>query len=241
MSFYCPPEEVRGDRLAITGEEAHHLVRVMRHRAGDVVTVVDGTGGEYDACVETLSDQRVECRIKARRRRTAEPIAQVVLAQALAKGAHFDFVVEKATEVGVSGIIPMTTERTIVALEEEQRKERWRKIAISAMKQSGRSVLPEIKKVYGYGDVILKAKEYDLALLAWEDERQKLRDLMKTQKGVRKVLVLVGPEGGFSEEEVSLARTKHIATFSMGTRKLRTETAGVLAVALVLHELGDLG
>jgi len=240
-AFYCPPEEVHGERIVITGEEAHHLMRVMRHRVGDVVAVVDGTGGEYDACVETLSPERVECRIKARRRRTAEPIAQVVLAQALAKGAHFDFVVEKATEVGVAGIIPMTTERTIVALEEEQRKERWRKIAIAAMKQSGRSVLPGIEGVSGFRDVVLRAKEYDLALIAWESEREKLRDLMKSARSVRKVLVLVGPEGGFSEDEVNFSRSKHLRTFSMGTRKLRTETAGILAVSLVLHELGDLG
>ena len=217
------------------------MTRVMRHRVGDVVAVVDGTGGEYDAGVETLSPERVECRIKARRRRTAEPIAQVVLAQALAKGAHFDLVVEKATEVGVAGILPMTTERTVVVLEEEGRRERWRKIAISAMKQSERSVLPAIEKVCEFRDVVLRAKEYDLALIAWESEREKLRDLMKFARSVRKVLVLVGPEGGFSEDEVNLARSKHLRTFSMGTRKLRTETAGILAVALVLHELGDLG
>jgi 16S rRNA (uracil1498-N3)-methyltransferase len=240
-AFYCPPEDIKGDTLLLTGEEAHHLTRVMRHRVGDVVAVVDGTGGEYDAGVETLSPERVECRIKARRRRTAEPIAQVVLAQALAKGAHFDLVVEKATEVGVAGILPMTTERTVVVLEEEGRRERWRKIAISAMKQSERSVLPAIEKVCEFRDVVLRAKEYDLALIAWESEREKLRDLMKFARSVRKVLVLVGPEGGFSEDEVNLARSKHLRTFSMGTRKLRTETAGILAVALVLHELGDLG
>jgi len=240
-AFYCPPEDIKGDTLLLTGEEAHHLTRVMRHRVGDVVAVVDGTGGEYDAGVETLSPERVECRIKARRRRTAEPIAQVVLAQALAKGAHFDLVVEKATEVGVAGILPMTTERTVVVLEEEGRRERWRKIAISAMKQSERSVLPAIEKVCEFRDVVLRAKEFDLALLAWEDERQKLRDLMRPKKEVRRVLILVGPEGGFSQEEVSLAQSRHIVTFSMGTRKLRTETAGVLATALVLHELGDLG
>jgi len=240
-AFYCPPEDIKGDTLLLTGEEAHHLTRVMRHRVGDVVAVVDGAGGEYDACVETLSPERVECRIKTRRRRTAEPVAQVVLAQALAKGAHFDLVVEKATEVGVAGILPMTTERTVVVLEEEGRRERWRKIAISAMKQSERSVLPAIEKVCEFRDVVLRAKEFDLALLAWEDERQKLRDLMRPKKEVRRVLVLVGPEGGFSQEEVSLAQSRHIATFSMGTRKLRTETAGVLATALVLHELGDLG
>jgi len=217
------------------------LVRVMRHRIGDVVQVVDGMGGEYEAAIERLCGEWVECRITARRRRTAEPIAQVVLAQALVKGAHFDLVVEKATEVGVAGIIPMTTERTVVALEEEQKKERWRKLAIAAMKQSGRSILPAIDGVIGFQDVVLRAKEFDLALLAWEEEREKLRDLMKPAKGLRKVLVLVGPEGGFSKEEVSLARSKHIRPFSMGTRKLRTETAGILATALILHELGDLG
>lgn len=241
MSFYCPPEEVKRDILTITGEEAHHLVRVMRHRIGDVVQVVDGMGGEYEAAIERLCGDWVECRITARRRRTAEPIARVVLAQALAKGAHFDLVVEKATEMGVAGIIPMTTERTVVALEEEQKKERWRKLAIAAMKQSGRSVLPTIEGVSGFRDVVQRAKEFDSALIAWEGERQKLRDLLKASTGMRKVLVLVGPEGGFSEEEVNLAHSKHLQTFSMGTRKLRTETAGVLAVALVLHELGDLG
>jgi 16S rRNA (uracil1498-N3)-methyltransferase len=92
-----------------------------------------------------------------------------------------------------------------------------------------------------FRDVVLRAKEYDLALIAWESEREKLRDLMKPVKSVRKVLVLVGPEGGFSEDEINLSRSKHLRTFSMGTRKLRTETAGILAVALVLHELGDLG
>lgn len=243
--FYSPPHQIRGKTLSLTNTEAKHVSSVLRCAEGDVITVVDGCGHEYDVSVQRMVKGRIDGEIVACRHGPREPGTQIVLAQALSRGSKFDVVVEKATELGVHTILPVITERSLKMPRREQwerRRHRWSKIAIAAMKQSKRSVLPHIASPSPFETILSLRLKYDLCLVACErEERSGLRDMLTDPASVRRVLVFIGPEGGFSEGEIQQAKEARFQTFSLGRRRLRTETAGPLAVALLVYELEDVG
>lgn len=255
--FYVSPGDVSEHKLTVTGEEARHIARVLRHKKGDKLVFTDGTGVEYECFLAAVSDHAVTAQINARRRRSNEAIKRVTLAQAVPKGQRMDFVIEKGTELGLYGFIPLVTERSVVRGPDERQApplpgfeddpeghklERWKRIATAAMKQSLRSWLPEIAPFTGFDDLMARADDYDLVLMADEGEkRNTLRETVRSAKHeVRRVLCLVGPEGGFSDKEKDLAREKKAQVVSLGPRRLRSESAGILLSALALHELGEL-
>ncbi|MEW6685196.1 MAG: 16S rRNA (uracil(1498)-N(3))-methyltransferase [Candidatus Edwardsbacteria bacterium] len=240
--FYTPPEKIFGQRLLISGDEARHITKVMRHKLGDRILVVDGLGSEYEAVISVLSETSLEAKILHRRRKTNEPIVKVSLAQGLVKGARFDILVEKATEIGVWEIIPLLTSRTeVIPNEENHRSERWQRIAIAAMKQSQRSVLPKIEPPTLLGEVVKKIKEYDLAILAFEGEKKlRLPALFtKPKKEIRRILCLIGPEGGFTKQEMELAGEKGVMLVGLGPRRLRSETAGIVLLTLIMFQMQE--
>ncbi|MFQ6092121.1 MAG: RsmE family RNA methyltransferase [bacterium] len=244
-SFYAPPEQIQNDTLHLSGQEAKHGHRVLRCTVGDLITVVDGCGGEYVVSVESTSRERIDGKILRRRKGRKEPSSQVTLAQALCRGPKFDTVVEKATELGVRAVFPTITERSLPPPDNEHlqtRMSRWRKIAIGAMKQSGRALLPRIEPALSFDSVLCMLDDFDLSLIAWEGEKESgLARALKGAHRTEKVLILVGPEGGFSQGEVRRAITAGALPFSLGPRRLRTETAGLVSLSLLLYELGDLG
>ena len=256
--FYVSPNEVSEHRVMVGGEEARHIARVLRHKKGDKVVFVDGTGVEYECFLQSVADNAVTAQINSRRRKTNEAIKRVTLAQAVPKGQRMDFVVEKGTELGLYGIIPLVTERSVVQPPDERQApplpgfeddpeghklERWHRIAVAAMKQSLRSLLPEIAPFTGFAALMEKADDYDLILMADEAEKKgSLKAaLAATKHELRKVLCVVGPEGGFTDGEKRLAQEKRAHVISLGPRRLRSESAGILLSTLVLHELGELG
>jgi len=243
-NFYCHPEEVKADHLLLLEEEARHITRVLRHKPGDIIVAVDGLGNEFTVLIKRASESAVEGEIVKKRRKVNEPISKITLALAIPKNHRMDWVVEKSTELGVNRIIPIVTERTVVLPEPsaEGRLARWQRIAISAMKQSGRTILPKIESITHYEDLLDDRADYDLAIIAWEEEKKRtLRDLFQNiVKPFSKVLVIIGPEGGFSKEEIGEAERRRIYPVSLGPRKLRVETAGIVLLSLLLHELGEL-
>ncbi|MDI6741032.1 MAG: 16S rRNA (uracil(1498)-N(3))-methyltransferase [Candidatus Edwardsbacteria bacterium] len=255
--FYVAPCDVSEHKLTVSGEEARHIARVLRHKKGDKVVFTDGTGVEYECFLLAVSDRAVTAQINTHRRRTNEPIKRVTLAQAVPKGQRMDFVVEKGTELGLYAIIPLVTERSVVRGPDDRsplplpgfeddpeghKLERWKRIAIAAMKQSLRSWLPEIAPFCDFAAMMKKADDYDLILMADEGEKKhSLKEAVRSTKHeLRKVLCLVGPEGGFSDKEKELSREKKAQVISLGPRRLRSESAGILLTALTLHELGEL-
>jgi 16S rRNA (uracil1498-N3)-methyltransferase len=157
-----------------------------------------------------------------------------------------DFLVEKATEIGVSSIIPIVTQRNLVKVDDASREkskiDRWRRVAVAAMKQSLRTVLPEIHEVTPFVQLLPQIKYYDLCLIAsLEKDAKNLRDCEQLKTKPDRVLLIVGPEAGFTDEELSKAKSQGAIPISLGTRRLRTETAGLVFLSLALHQLAGLG
>lgn len=231
--FYVPPEHISRDECLIEGDEYSHLTHVMRRGVGDAVRIVDGTGTAYDVVIEDIRNRRARCRITARQERLHEPAIRLTLGVAILKnGANFDFLVEKATELGVSAIVPLLTERTIPR---HTRTDRWQKIALAAMKQAGRSVLPRVSEPQTLDRFCAGATPADVRLLPHEKAaRPPLREALP--EGTLSVVTAIGPEGGFSDGEVTLAVAAGFLPVSLGPRRLRTETAALITAGLVLLE-----
>ena len=244
MEFsYVPPDRITGNSAFITDEdERHHLVRALRRKPGDAVQFVDGEGWIYDGVLVRMKPEiKIEIHDRRRDRETESP--EVTLAPSLLKGPRLDTVVEKATELGVAAILPMRSARTVAGGglaggPAGQRLNRWRRIAQSAMKQSLRARLPRVEPVAPMEDVVGTASSYDLALIAWEEETERRPDLA-TGLGTkaRRVLLMIGPEGGFAGEEIAIARAAGMVTVSLGRSRLRSDTAAIAGLALLMAAL----
>ena len=231
--FYCPQEHIAGNTVVIQGEEFSHLVHVMRKREGDEIRVVDGRGTAYDVRIEHVKHRTAQGSIHQTYVRHHESPFNVTLAAGVLKNpSKFDFLVEKVTELGVRQIIPLLTERTIP---NHAKVDRWQKIALAAMKQSCRSYLPLVGGLTSIDDIVRDKKFYDLRLIAHEKIKSgfSLDSIQMTAQS--SVLILIGPEGGFSDEEIRMCETAAFSSISLGERRLRTETAAIVVAAFILR------
>jgi len=235
-TFYCPPSGITGESIVIGGDEFLHLSHVMRKKEGDSLMVVDGKGSAYEAVISVIEKQSARCRITRVHARYNEPDLLVTLGVGVLKNpSKFDFLTEKATELGVNCVVPMETERTIPG---RGKSDRWRKLALAAMKQSGRSVWPEVSELTTLGDLLMESGAYDLKLVAHEgvtDGGVGMPLPGERTPPVKKVLILIGPEGGFSDDEIALCRSSGFETVYLGGRRLRTETAAIASLTLIMR------
>jgi len=230
--FYCPPSKISKGSVLIDGEEFSHLVHVMRKKEGDIICVVDGEGCAYDVTLGEMKKKEAPGTITAAYRNHREPALRLTLAVGVLKNpSRFDFLVEKATELGVHEIIPIKTERTIPS---HAKTERWQKLALAAMKQCGRAYLPKVQELTSLDDLLDECGKYDVRLVGHEQTESSVSLRSHLVIPNKTVLVLVGPEGGFSEQEIEKCIAKGCAAFSLGERRLRTETAAIAAAALIL-------
>jgi 16S rRNA (uracil1498-N3)-methyltransferase len=230
-SYYTPPHNIGSDVLRIEGDEAHHLSRVMRMERGETLRVVDGMGTAYSVTISDIRHETVICAINARHPRQNEPLVDVTLAVAVLKnGSRFDVMVEKATELGISAIVPLVTARSIP---QRARPERWQRIARAAMKQCGRCVLPRVADPLPLIRLLQQDHSGVDRLILHEAATEPLRAAAEVSPA-SKILVAVGPEGGFSEEEILQAVHAGFRAASLGPRRLRTETAAMTAAAILL-------
>jgi 16S rRNA (uracil1498-N3)-methyltransferase len=236
--FYSPPDTIQGNQIRLGEAETRHITRVLRHKVGEQVAIVDGEGNEYRCAIARIGRREVLCDIISRTRRAREPLAEVTLAPAIIKGNHLDLVVEMATELGVGQIVPLVTARTVARLT-PARLNRFRLLAVAALKSSTRTLMPKVRPVEEFEQFVKDSSYYDLKLIAYEDERHtRLSDLL--QSTPRRVALVVGPEGGFTEPEIAFARTHDFRPFTMGPRRLRAETACVTALAMMMHQLKEI-
>lgn len=226
--------------MVLVGEEAQHAVKVLRHKKGDRIVASDGLGKTYEAEVLTTSSKQLEAKIINSETGKNEPKTEVTLAVGLTKGEKLDWLMEKATEMGVSSIWPFFARYSEVRWDGEQVEKnvsRWQRIALAAFKQCGRSVIPTIEILDSFAEVI--NRKGDSGLIVAHPVENALSAFEGHSLGQR-VLAAVGPEGGFAPEELETVRQSNGRMVSLGQRRLRTETAGLVMLAKTLSLKAEL-
>jgi len=256
-SFFVNPTSIHEGRADLVGPVAHQIRNVLRLRPGDEVELLDGSGLVLVARLSKVSKEGVVAEIVESRWSDSEPEVELVLYQALLKGQKMELVLQKGTEIGVSRFVPVLSDRCISrpdARDMARRLERWGSVVREAAEQSGRAVLPVVAGLVRLEDGCREAASRGPLLMAWEGEHQLgvrgalteaglvavASDERAGRRGGLVVSLLVGPEGGFSEQEVEAARAAGAVTVGLGPRILRAETAGLVAATLVLCHLGEL-
>lgn len=233
LRLFVPGASAAGPRLSIGGAELRHL-RTLRLGPGDRLCVFDERGAEHEVQIERLGARVAETIVLASRRPARDSALDLVLAPALLKGTKMDLVIEKAVEIGVRRITPVSCRRAVGLT---ARTERWRRIAVAAAKQCGRTEVPAIDPLRPLGELV-RLPWPGLRLLAWEGEQH--RPLSTLEPEADAVVVVVGPEGGFADDEVADARAQGFTTFTLAPRIFRAETAAIVVATLCQHRWGDL-
>ncbi len=257
--FFLTGEDPRPEKLnqviTLSGPVYNHAVNSLRHREGDRIELVDGSGRAFTCEIVKIDSETLDCRVLAAERAGGEPEVEVYLAQALAKKDNFELVLQKATEIGARAFYPLTTSNTVVELSSsraERRLRRWEKIIREAARQSERGIVPELLEFTSIKELTEEFAGFDLVLLAAarcqeSPLRRVLQQFGETlsaqgKKETPRIMVLIGPEGGFTPSEIDdiLAAGENVQPVSLGPRILRTETAGPLLTGLILYELGEM-
>jgi len=277
--YFIAPERFEAASVTITGDDAHHLVRVMRAKAGDQVIVSDGISREALVKLREPEKDRVEADIVEMLPLDREPEVEVWIAQSLPKGDKMELVIQKGTEIGAGRFIPFVSERTVVQLDakkEGKRIERWQKIAKEAAEQAHRNRVPAVEFPLSWKQLLQLAGQADAAWICYEKEnglqlRQQIQEALSKGKAIRidsaaqgeapatdgpeasakpqtesggdrlRLLLIIGPEGGFTEQEVASAEAAGCRSVSLGRRILRTETAAMVGLTCILYESGEMG
>jgi 16S rRNA (uracil1498-N3)-methyltransferase len=250
--YFVAPEQLVQNTATITGDDAHHISRVMRAREGEAILVANGVDRTVEAVITSLEKDRVTATVIRELGMDSEPRVQVWLAQSLPKGDKLEMVIQKCTEIGATRIIPFLSERTVVQYDtkkEAKRLERWRKIAKEAAEQAHRCTIPDVDAPLSFREILKLSQTADLRLFCYEKEAgTQLREVLSSwinelpsDADGKTVVVMVGPEGGFSEREASDAEENGFQPVGLGSRILRTETAGMVALTCILYETGEMG
>lgn len=241
--FFVSSEAWDGSNVMLVGGQAHQIVRVLRMTPGEHIIVLDNSGWEFELVLKEVNEKRVIGSLLEKRLCDQEPKTQLTLYQSLLKRENFEWVLQKCTELGVSQFFPMLCERT-VRQDQAGKLDRWGKIVREAAEQSGRGRLPTISIPVRLSTAVAQARNYDCALVAWEEERalslgKAVAELAEHAAPVSLAL-FIGPEGGFSAQEIEMARSYGIRPVSLGKLILRAETAAVAAATIALQGLGEM-
>lgn len=245
--FFIENNQVNNNEIIIESEDVNHITNVLRKRIGDSLHVCDkDTSKNYIVTIKQIKKDNILCDIDEELGSRAEPNINIALFQGLPKSDKMELIIEKGTEIGLSNVYPVEMERSIVKLKEKEKKvQRWQKIAEVAAKQSKRDIVPKVNDVINFKNIELYVKEYDILLVAYEDEedlniKNVLKQLSEKQLGNDKKLdiaVLIGPEGGIAPEEIDiLKKFANTKVISLGKRILRTETAGIVVMSQLIYE-----
>ena len=237
--FFFNKNDISRGQVQLFGEDEKHIKTVLRAREGEELTLCDGEGMDYQCRIVSL-ERGVLLDILSKEVCETEPKTKITLYQGLPKADKMELIIQKCVELGVDRIVAVSTERAIVKLDKKESKklERWQKIAEAAAKQSGRGKIPEIgQQVLKFKEAVAEAKGLDGAIIPYEKEQETgIRQFVQGFQG-ESIGVFIGPEGGFAEEEIALAKEAGITPITLGKRILRTETAGMTTAAILLYEL----
>ena len=242
-TYHISPLDVTGKTLVLRESEAHH-VKVNRHQPGDRIIVSDGCGTSYDCTIAEIQSGGIRVTIDNVIQGRGETTFRLTLAIAMPKKDKFEWLIEKGTEIGILNFVPLLTERTIMNNGSLNRT-RCARIALAAMKQCGRSISPEISNPISFREFIDSGSGYELRIMAHEGEQKSdiRTSALSTNSDVppRTGLICIGPEGGFTRNEVDSAEEAGFSIVSLGPRRLRSETAAIVASALLFSAFGELG
>src|SRR2546425_9529974 len=239
-----PPDTLVQPTITLPSSVAHYVMHVLRLRVGDEIAAFDGTGQEClvrltSVCATHVQGERVAWLSTIRL--APKPC---ILGQALPKGTKMDLIVEKCSELGLTTLVPLYTDRTVVREVPDRlagKMARWQRIAAAAARQCGRRTLLDVQSPMALGDFCVCYRSAPVKLVCWEEEqRHGIRQACARLAGQRPIVVLIGPEGGLTVDEVEMAREYGFATVSLGPRVLRTETAAIVLTSVVRYSLGEL-
>ena len=245
--FFVPFENIQENNIFIYGEDVNHISKVLRLEQNDIIIVCDGNGRDYKVIIKEISKNKINTVILESFDCVTERPINITLYQGIPKSSKMEYIIQKTTELGISSIVPVITKRTVVKMETKKASSkkisRWQRIAHEAAKQSNRGKVPNILNVIDFDSAIEQIKDMDLAFMPYEQERS--NNLKKVIEGIqcnniKNIGIIIGPEGGFEEDEVQKCIDNNINIISLGPRIMRTETAGVVGTTLIMYELGDI-
>ena len=241
--FFVEEPAMGANSITITGGDVNHIKNVLRMSVGDKICVINGQNNkEYYCEITALGSDTVDTRICEIRESDQELANEIVLFQGLPKSDKMELIIQKAVELGVHTIVPVSTDRTVVKLDakkEANKRKRWMSISESAAKQSGRLRIPEVPQVVSFREALEMAGKMDVRLIPYElaEGMEKTREIMSGIQPGQSVAVFIGPEGGFESSEIEKAREIGVQSITLGKRILRTETAGLVTLAMLVYNL----
>ena len=240
--FFVTPDQVKNEHIYIQGSDVNHIKTVLRMKIGEELQISDGNNQKYLCAIEEMTSEEVCLVIKEVQEADNELPSKIYLFQGLPKSDKMELIVQKAVELGVYEIIPVATKRAVVKLDEKKaskKVERWNGIAESGAKQSGRNRIPEVKNVLNFKEAIRYAKELDVVLIPYElaEGMQETKEIISKIQPGQSVGIFIGPEGGFETEEVEFAMEQGAKPITLGKRILRTETAGLTTLSILMYHL----
>lgn len=241
--FFVAPQQIAGKRIRITGSDVNHIVHVLRMHSGEEISVSNGVDGkEYRCQIDSFNQEEVLCTLRFIKEEGVELPARIYLFQGLPKGDKMELIIQKAVELGVYEVIPVATKRAVVKLDQKKaaaRLTRWQSIAEAAAKQSRRRIIPQIHGILSMKEAVAYAGDMDCKLIPYElaEGMSKTRELIGGICKGMQVAVFIGPEGGFEDSEIEVAKEAGILPVTMGKRILRTETAGLAILSWIMYQL----
>ena len=242
QQFFADPSWFRDGKIILEGSDVNHIKNVLRMRPGEEVQISDGSGKAYLCRVGSYAEGKAVLDIFREMDSDAELPTKIFLFQGLPKGDKMDWIVQKAVELGAYAVVPFSAKRSIVKLDEKKakkRQERWQAIAKGAAEQSGRSLIPEVRQVTTFAGALDAAADLDVILIPYElaEGMEKTTRIIGNIEPGQSVGVFIGPEGGFDETEVVQAKERGAEAITLGKRILRTETAGLTTLSILMYHL----
>lgn len=247
--FFVNEEQINNQKIKIQGTDVNHIKNVLREKVGsELIICNEKTGQDYLCEIKEIKEENIICNIKEKLLNNVESNIKVTIMQGLPKADKMELIIRKSVELGVNNIIPIEMKRCVVKLKDKdkiKKIERWQKISVVAAKQSGRNIIPEINQVENLKNICETFENYDIVLLAYENEKEntiknelkQLKEKNQNKNEDVKIAILIGPEGGIAEEEVEIARKKGAKIITLGKRILRTETVALNVLSIIMYEL----
>lgn len=242
--FFIKEEQIHDGMIDIIGSDVNHIKNVLRMKTGDKVYLSNGCDLEYECSLEEWKDDKITAKILDVHGMETELPTKITLYQGLPKGDKMEIIIQKAVELGVSEIVPVAMKRCVVKLDAKKaakKVSRWNTIALSAAKQAKRGIIPEVREVKTFKEVLQEAKDIEWMLVPYEEAKgmQASKDLIKEAKDKKSIGIMIGPEGGFEKEEIEELKAIGGQTMSLGKRILRTETAGMTVLSILMFTIEE--